>query len=252
MVPVGTVLDSVAVVMGGHRTGAFPCPVAADDCSHDLRDPVVQDLEVPSLVGTVDAEDIENAEVGHQHGSACGDRDSHQGHRPHYSVEDREVVVVPVAHPVAWDHSLPDTGAEASNFLANVANTAAIEDCVADMVTFAVDQASLHLVHRDLVPSCTRHAYVADVVVVSDILELPCRLVVAGHRLTMRKEDDSAMRLSNGRVAAAVAAIAIDYRGLDYYYYYYLVDSVADLELGSDYWRGAAASVYFADQLPAT
>lgn len=99
-------------------------------------------------------------------------------------------------------------------------------------------------------------------VVVSDILELPCLLAVAmgpavavaaGHRLTMRKEDDSAMQLSNDRVAAAAAAaIAIDYRGLDYYYYYYLVDSVADLELGSDYWRGAAASVYFADQLPAT
>lgn len=94
--------------------------------------------------------------------------------------------------------------------------------------------------------------------VVSGILELPCLLAVAkdpavavaaGHRLTKRKEDDSAMQLSNGRVAAA---IAIDYRGLDYYYYYYLVDSVAGLELGSDYWRGAAASVYFADQLPAT
>lgn len=93
--------------------------------------------------------------------------------------------------------------------------------------------------------------------VASDILELPCLLAVAGdpavavaalggHRLTMRKEDDSAMRLSNGPVAAAVAAIAIGYRGLDYYYYY-LVDSAADLELGSDYWRGAAASVYFAD-----
>lgn len=91
--------------------------------------------------------------------------------------------------------------------------------------------------------------------VVSDILELPCLLAVAGdpavaaaagRRLTKRKEDDSAMRLSNGRVAAAAAAIAIGYRGLDYYYYY-LVDSVADLELGSDYWRGAAASVYFAD-----
>lgn len=57
------------------------------------------------------------------------------------------------------------------------------------------------------------------------------------------------MLLSRDPVAAA---IVIDYRGLDYYYYY-LVDSVlADLELGSDYWRGAAASVYFADQLPAT
>lgn len=99
----------------------------------------------------------------------------------------------------------------------------------------------------------------------SDILELPCLLAVAedpavavaalaGHRLTMRKEDDSVMRLSNGPVAAAAAvaaAIAIGYRGLDYYYYY-LVDSAADLELGSDYWRDAAASVYFADQLPAT
>lgn len=149
MVLVGTVLDSIAVATGEHRTGAFPCPVAADDCSRDLRDPVVQDLEVPSLAGTVGAEDIESAEVGHQHGLACDDRDSLQGHRPHCSVADREVVVVPVAHPAAMGHSLPGTAAGASNFLANVANTAAIEDCVADMVTFAVDQAFLHLVHRD-------------------------------------------------------------------------------------------------------
>lgn len=149
MVPVGTVLDSVAVVTGEHHSGAFPCPVAADDCSHDLRDPVVQDLEVPSLAGTVDAEDIESAEVGHQHDLAYDGLGSHRGHRLHYSVGDREVVVVPVVHPAAMGHSLPDTGAGVSNFLANVANTAAIEDCVADMVTFAVDQAFLHLVHRD-------------------------------------------------------------------------------------------------------
>lgn len=244
-VPVGTVLDSVAEVTGVHRRGAYPCPIAADDYSHDLRDPVVQDLEVPSLAGMVDAVDIGSVPAAHQHGLAFGDQDSHQDHRTRCLVEDREVVVVPVAHPAAKGRNLPDTGAEVSNFLANVANTVAIEDCVADMVTFAVDQASLHLVHRDLVPSYSRHAYAADVVVVSDILELPCRLAVAGdpavaaaalagHRLTMRKEDDSAMLLSNGRVAAAAAAIAIDYRGLDYYYYY-LVDSVADLELGSDY-----------------
>lgn len=110
---------------------------------------MVQDLEVPSLAGTVDAGDIESAAVGHQHGLACDDRDSHQGHRPHCSAVDREVVVVPVDHPAALDHSLPDIAAVASNFLANVANTAAIEDCVADMVTFAVDQAFLHLAHRD-------------------------------------------------------------------------------------------------------
>lgn len=145
------------------------------------------------------------------------------------------------------------------NFLAN-ANTAAIEDCVVDMGTFAVDQAFLHLAHRDLVPSCSRHACGADVAVASDILALPSRLAVAvdpvavvvaaagGLQLTKRKVDDSAMLPSNDRVAAAVA---IDYRGLDYYYYY-LVDSVLDLELGSDYWRGAAASVNFADRLPAT
>lgn len=130
-----------------------------------------------------------------------------------------------------------------SNFLANVVNTAAIEDCVVDTVTFAGGQAFLHLGHRDLVPSCSRHAYAAGVVVASDILELPCFLAkgeavgpAEDHQQTMvserRKVDDSAMLLSSDRVAAA---IAIDYRGLDYYYYY-LVDSVlADLELGSDY-----------------
>lgn len=89
-----------------------------------------------------------------------------------------------------------------------------------------------------------------------DSLELPYLLATegvvdpaGGHRWEKRKVDDLAMLLSSDRVAAA---IAIDYRGLDYYYYY-LVDSVlVDLELGSDYLRDAEASVYFADQLPAT
>lgn len=255
VVPAGTVLDSVAA-MEGHRTGACPFRVAADDCLRGYRAPVVQDLVAPSLAGTVDVEDIENAVVVHLHGLAFDDRDSHRGHRLHCLAADRVVVVAPVGHLVAMDHSLPDTVAGVSNFLANV-NTAAIEDCVADMVTFAVDQAFLHLVHRDLVPFCSRHACAADVVVAFDILVLPSRLAVAVDlaaaavgdlRLTKRKADDSAMLPSNDRVAAAVA---IDYRGLDYYYYY-LVDSVLDLELGSDYWRGAAASVNFADQLPAT
>lgn len=234
--------------------GACPFRVAADDCSHGFRGPVVQDLGVPSLAGTVDVEDIESAVAVHQRGSAFDGRDSHQGHRLRCLVADRVVVVAPVGHLVAMGRSLPDTAAGVSNFLANV-NTAAIEDCVADMVTFAVDQAFLHLVHRDSVPSCSRHACAADVVVASDIPALPFRLAVAMDpaaavgdlRLTKRKADDSAMLPSNDRAAAAV----IDYRGLDYYYYY-LVDSVLDLELGSDYWRGAAASVNFADQLPAT
>lgn len=258
MVPVGTVLDSVAA-MEGHRMGACPFRVAAGDCLRGCRDPVVQDLVGPSLAGTVDVEDIESAVVVHRHGLAFDDRDSHRGHRLRCSVVDRVVVVVPVGHLVVMGHSLPDTVAGVSNFLAN-ANTAAIEDCVVDMGTFAVDQAFLHLAHRDLVPSCSRHACVADVAVASDILALPSRLAVAVDpvavvvaaagdlQLTKRKVDDSAMLPSNDRVAAAVA---IDYRGLDYYYYY-LVDSVLDLELGSDYWRGAAASVNFADRLPAT
>lgn len=106
---------------------------------------------------------------------------------------------------------------------------------------------------RDLVPSCSRRraACAADVAAVaSDSLELPCRAAaVVGVDLAgdHRKEDDSGTQLSNDPAAAAA--------GLDYYYYY-LIDSVlaaaADLELGSDYWRAAVASVNFADQLPAT
>lgn len=108
-----------------------------------------QALEVPSLAGTADGEDTVSAAVVHQHDWACDDRDSHRDHRLHCLVEAREVVVVPVDHLAALDRTLPGTAAGVSNFLANVANTAAIEDCVADMVTFAVDQAFLHLVHRD-------------------------------------------------------------------------------------------------------
>lgn len=110
---------------------------------------------------------------------------------------------------------------------------------------------------RDLVPSCSRRraACAADVAAVaSDSLELPCRAAAAAAAVVgvdlagdHRKEDDSGTQLSNDPAAAAV--------GLDYYYYY-LIDSVlaaaADLELGSDYWRAAVASVNFADQLPAT
>lgn len=254
VVPVGTVLDSIAV-MAGHRLGACPSLVAADDCSRDLRDPVDRDPVDPSLADTVDVEDIESAVEVHRHGLAFDDPDSHQGHRLHCLVADRVVVVAPVDHLVVLGHNLPGTAAGENNFLANV-NTAAIEDCVADMVTFAVDQAYLHLAHRDLVPSCSRRACAAGVVVASDILALPFRLAVAVDpaaavgdlRLTKRKVDDSVMLPSNDRVAAAAV---IDYRDLDYYYYY-LIDSVLDLELGSDYWRGAAASVNSADQLPAT
>lgn len=110
---------------------------------------------------------------------------------------------------------------------------------------------------RDLVPSCSRRraACAADVAAVaSDSLELPCRAAAAVAAVVgvdlagdHRKEDDSGTQLSNDPAAAAA--------GLDYYYYY-LIDSVlaaaADLELGSDYWRAAVASVNFADQLPAT
>lgn len=106
---------------------------------------------------------------------------------------------------------------------------------------------------RDLVPSCSRRraACAADVAAVaSDSLELPCRAAAAVVGVDLagdhRKEDDSGTQLSNDPAAAAA--------GLDYYYYY-LIDSVlaaADLELGSDYWRAAVASVNFADQLPAT
>lgn len=160
-------------------------------------------------------------------------------------------------HPVRA-RTRPDTAAGVSNCPANVVNTAAIEDCVADMVTSAVARAFQRPARRDLVPSCSHRACVADVAVASDNLELPCRPVVAVVAAVVdledhRKEDDSGTQLSNDPAAAG-----IDYRGLDYYYYY-LIDSVlaaaaavADLELGSDYWRDAAASVNFADQLPAT
>lgn len=147
----------------------------------------------------------------------------------------------------------PDTAAGASNCPANVVNTAAIEDCVVDMVTSAAGRAFRRPVRRDLVPSCShRAACAADAAVASDNLELPCRLAVAAAAAEVdpagdhRKEDDSGTQLSNDPAAAAA--------GLDYYYYY-LIDSVlaaADLELGSDYWRAAVASVNFADQLPAT
>lgn len=150
----------------------------------------------------------------------------------------------------------PDTAAGASNCPANVVNTAAIEDCVVDMVTSAAGRAFRRPVRRDLVPSCShRAACAADAAVASDNLELPCRPAVAAAVAEVdpaaagdhRKEDDSGTQLSNDPAAAA---------GLDYYYYY-LIDSelaaaVADLELGSDYWRAAVASVNFADQLPAT
>lgn len=149
----------------------------------------------------------------------------------------------------------PDTAAGASNCPANVVNTAAIEDCVVDMVTSAAGRAFRRPVRRDLVPSCShRAACAADAAVASDNLELPCRPAVAAAVAEVdpagdhRKEDDSGTQLSNDPAAAAA--------GLDYYYYY-LIDSVlaaavADLELGSDYWRAAVASVNFADQLPAT
>lgn len=149
----------------------------------------------------------------------------------------------------------PDTAAGASNCPANVVNTAAIEDCVVDMVTSAAGRAFRRPVRRDLVPSCShRAACAADAAVASDNLELPCRPAVAAAAAEVdpagdhRKEDDSGTQLSNDPAAAAA--------GLDYYYYY-LIDSVlaaaaADLELGSDYWRAAVASVNFADQLPAT
>lgn len=131
---------------------------------------------------------------------------------------------------------------------------AAIEDCVVVVDTGTSGRA--FPVRRDLVPSCSRRraACAADVAAVaSDSLELPCRAAAAAAAVVgvdlvgdHRKEDDSGTQLSNDPAAAAA--------GLDYYYYY-LIDSVlaaADLELGSDYWRAAVASVNFADQLPAT
>lgn len=131
---------------------------------------------------------------------------------------------------------------------------AAIEDCVVVVDTGTSGRA--FPARRDLVPSCSRRraACAADVAAVaSDSLELPCRAAAAVAAVVgvdlagdHRKEDDSGTQLSNDPAAAAA--------GLNYYYYY-LIDSVlaaADLELGSDYWRAAVASVNFADQLPAT
>lgn len=168
------------------------------------------------------------------------------------------MVVALVGLLAVMDHNHPGTVAGVNNFLANVVNTVATEDYVVDMVTFAVVQAFLHLVHRDWVPFCSHRAYVADGEVVFDILELPCLLAkvvvrvdpAVDHQRTTRMVVDSVMLHANDLAAVATA---IDYRGLDYYYYYYLVDSVlADLELGSDYWRDAEASVNSVDQLPAT
>lgn len=186
-------------------------------------------------------------------GLAFGDRDNHRARRLHCLAVGREAEADPVDRrdrPVRV-RTRPDTAAGASNCPANVVNTAAIEDCVVDMVTSAAGRAFQRPVRRDLVPSCShRAACAADAAVASDNLELPYRLaavVVADPAGDHRKEDDSGTQLSNDPAAA----------GLDYYYYY-LIDSVlaaaavADLELGSDYWRAAVASVNFADQLPAT
>lgn len=150
VVPVGTVLDSVAVV-----TGAFPCPiaaaaVAAGGCLRDLRDPVAQVLEVPSLAGTAGAEDIESAVAVHRRDLACDGPDSHQGPRPHCLAVDQEAAVALVGHrDRVTDRTHPGTVAGVSNCLANVVNTAAIEDCVVDMVTSAGDQAFQRPVRRD-------------------------------------------------------------------------------------------------------
>lgn len=199
----------------------------------------------------------------HRRGLACDGRDNRPGHRLHCSAVDPEVVAARVGlrdRPVRV-RTRPDIAAGASNCPANVVNTAAIEDCVADMVTSAAVRAFQRPARRDLVPSCSHRACAADAAVASDNLELPYRPVAVVAVAAVvdpgdhRKEDDSGTQPLNDPAAAA-AAVAIDYRGLDYYYYY-LIDSVlaaaaADLELGSDYWRGAAASVNFADQLPAT
>lgn len=81
MVPAETVLDSVVVVMVELRWVAFPCPVAAvDGYLRDLLEPVVPDPGVPNLVDMVDAEDIANVVVDHQHDLAYGDQGSHRGH----------------------------------------------------------------------------------------------------------------------------------------------------------------------------
>lgn len=252
--PAETVLDSFAVVMVELRWVAFPCPVVAvDGCSRGLRGPAVQDLVVPNLVDMVGAEDIASAVEGHLHDLAFDDQDSHRGHWSHCLGVEQEVAVALVDHLAVMDRNHPGTEAEVSNFLANVANTVAIEDYVVDMVTFAVVRAFLLPVHRDWVPSCSHRAYAADGEVAFDILELPCLLAkvvvrvdpAVDHQLTIRMVADSVMLHAND---PAVVATVIDYRGLDYYYYYYLVDSVlADLELGSDYWRDAEASVNSAD-----
>lgn len=110
---------------------------------------MVQVLEVPNLAGMVGAEDIESVVAVHRRDLACDGRDSHQGRQPHCLVEVQEVVVVLVGHRVVSGRTLPGIEAWESNFLANVVNTAAIEDCVVDMVTFAGDQAFQRLDHRD-------------------------------------------------------------------------------------------------------
>lgn len=186
---------------------------------------------------------------------ACGDRD--RDSRRHCSGPAAADPVDRRGRPVG--RTRPDTAAGASNCPANVVNTAvaaaAIEDCVVVVDTGTSGRA--FPARRDLVPSCSRRraACAADVAAVaSDSLELPCRAAAAAAAVVgvdlagdHRKEDDSGTQLSNDPAAAAA--------GLDYYYYY-LIDSVlaaaADLELGSDYWRAAVASVNFADQLPAT
>lgn len=202
--------------------------------------------------------------MGHRRGSAFDGRGSLLGRRLRCLVVGLEVEAGRVGHrgrPVRV-RTRPDIAAGASNCPANVVNTAAIEDCVADTGTSAGGRAFRRRpVRRGLAPSCSRRACAADAAAASDSLELPCRLVTTAAGVDPaagdhRKEDDSGTQLSNGPAAAVAAAIAIGYRGLDYYYYY-LIDSAlaaaaADLELGSDYWRGAAASVNFADQLPAT
>lgn len=217
-------------------------------------------MEVPSRPAadrTADGEDIESAAAAavRRRDLACGDRD--RDSRRHCS---GPAAADPVDHrdrPVG--RTRPDTAAGASNCPANVVNTAvaaaATEDCVVVVDTGTSDRA--FPARRDLVPSCSRRraACAADVAAVaSDSLELPCRAAAAAAAVVgvdlagdHRKEDDSGTQLSNDPAAAAA--------GLDYYYYY-LIDSVlaaaADLELGSDYWRAAVASVNFADQLPAT
>lgn len=146
-------LGSVAVVKGEHRSEACPFPVAAaaaaDGYLRDLLDPVGQDREVPNLAGTVGAEDTASAVADHRHDLACDGRDSLPDHRLRCSGADQEVVAVLVVPRVASDRIHRGTAAGVNSFLARVVNTAAIEDCVVDMVTSAVDQASLRPDHRD-------------------------------------------------------------------------------------------------------